>query len=105
MRDRLIRLLLVFASPLAAAFELPAKSTQCLVGIADTWNSSSATLRLYQKSGDRWIPDGEAWKAHLGKNGLAWGLGIHASPPGATLKRESDQRSPAGVFTIGGVWG
>ena len=105
MRACLIRLLLVLASPLAAAFELPANSTQCLVGIANTWNSSSAELRLYQKSAGRWVPVGEAWKARLGKNGLAWGRGIHASPPGATLKQEHDWRSPAGVFTIGGVWG
>jgi len=105
MRDCLIRLLLFLATPLAAAFELPADSTQCLVGIADTWDSSAATLRLYQKSGGRWVAVGEAWKARLGKNGLAWGRGIHSCPPGATLKQEHDVRSPAGVFTIGGVWG
>ena len=105
MKSYLIRLLLVLASPLAAAFELPANSTQCLVGIAENWNSSSASLRLYQKIDGRWVPDGPAWKARLGRDGLAWGLGIHVSPPGATLKQEHDWRSPAGVFTIGGVWG
>lgn len=105
MRAHLIRLLCILVSPLAAAFELPADSTQCLVGVADTWDSSAATLRFYQKSGGRWVPEGEAWKARLGKNGLAWGRGIHDSPPGAALKQEHDWRSPAGVFTIGGVWG
>jgi len=105
MRAHLIRLLLVLASPWAAAFELPADSTQCLVGIAETWDSSAATLRFYQKSDGRWVPVGEAWKARLGKNGLAWGRGIHASPPEVALKQEHDLRSPAGVFTIGGVWG
>ena len=93
------------ASISAAAFELPADTTQCLVGIADTWDSSSASLRLYRKTNGRWVPDGEAWKGRLGKNGLVWGRGIHSSPPGATLKQERDQRSPAGVFTIGGAWG
>ena len=105
MKDCLIRLLLVLAAPLAAAFELPGNSTQCLVGVADTWDSSSASLRFYQKSDGRWVAVGEAWKARLGKNGLAWGRGIHSSPPGAALKQEHDLRSPAGVFTIGGVWG
>lgn len=99
-------LALVLAAPLlATAFELPAGSTQCLVGIADTWNSSSASLRIYQKSGGRWAPAGEAWPCRLGKSGLVWGLGIHPAPAGAPLKQESDQRSPAGVFTLGGAWG
>ncbi len=89
----------------ARAFELPAASSQCLVGIADTWDSSTATLRLYQKSGGQWKPAGEPWQARLGKNGLVWGLGMHPLPPGAVIKKEGDMRSPAGVFTIGGVWG
>ena len=89
----------------AQAFELPAASTQCLIGIANDWNSSAATLQLYQKSAGRWMPDGAAWPCRLGKNGLIWGRGIHPTPRGAATKQESDQRSPAGVFTIGGVWG
>ena len=89
----------------ARAFELPASSTQCLVGIAENWHSSSATLRLYQKSGGRWTPDGDAWTSRLGKSGLVWGAGIHPVPPGATTKKEGDMRSPSGVFAIGGVWG
>ena len=98
--------LLVFATLLPVrAFELPASSTQCLVGIAEDWNTSSATLRLYQKSGGQWKPDGAPWKSRLGKNGLIWGLGLHPLPPGAPAKKEGDMRSPAGVFTLGGVWG
>jgi L,D-peptidoglycan transpeptidase YkuD (ErfK/YbiS/YcfS/YnhG family) len=89
----------------ASAFELPTASTQCLVGIAENWNSSSATLRLYQKSGGPWVPDGAAWPCRLGKSGLVWGLGINPAPGDATTKQEGDLRSPAGVFTIGGVWG
>lgn len=98
--------LLIFAALLpVGAFELPASSTQCLVGIADDWNASSATLRFYQKSGSQWKPDGAPWKSRLGKNGLIWGLGLHPLPPGAPAKKEGDMRSPAGVFTLGGVWG
>ena len=89
----------------ANAFELPAASTQCLVGIADQWDSSSATLQLYRKSGGKWQPDGDAWKARLGKSGLIWGSGIQPVPTGAATKKEGDWRSPAGVFTLGGVWG
>lgn len=89
----------------AAAFEIPAKSTQCIVGTADGWNSSHVTLRLYQKQRGQWIPTGPAWTGRLGKNGLSWGKGIHPLPDNATTKREGDNRSPAGVFALGGAWG
>ncbi len=89
----------------APAFELPAASQQCLVGITDGWDSTSATLRLYQKSGTSWKPVAGPWKTRLGKMGLAWGIGLHPVPRGASTKREGDWKSPAGVFSIGGVWG
>ncbi|MBK1882588.1 hypothetical protein JIN85_09185 [Luteolibacter pohnpeiensis] len=90
---------------LACGFELPKSSTQCVLGIADDWDSSQVTLRLYQKSGGSWKATGESWKARLGKKGLVWGLGLHPNPSGATVKKEGDGRSPAGVFAIGGAWG
>lgn len=49
---------------------------------------------------------GNAWKGRLGRNGLAWGYGIH--PPvrsSAPLKKEGDGRAPAGIFKIGGAYG
>jgi len=97
-----ISLLAAFTS---SAFELPAASSQCLVGIADNWNSSNVTLTLYEKKGGKWQASGAAWQGRLGKSGLVWGRGLSPSPAGATLKKESDMRSPAGVFSIGGVWG
>lgn len=87
----------------AQAFELPAASTQCLVGIANDWNSSTATLQLYQKAGGRWLAQGAPWQSRLGKSGLVWGAGLQAAP--ANAKQEGDWRSPAGVFAIGAAWG
>jgi L,D-peptidoglycan transpeptidase YkuD (ErfK/YbiS/YcfS/YnhG family) len=60
---------------------------------------------LFEKSGKQWQPQGTAWKARLGKLGLVWGRGIHPLPKGASIKKEGDMRSPAGVFRIGGAWG
>jgi len=100
-----ILLLSLFAILPAAAFELPANSTQCLVGTAESWDNSTVTLCLYQKQGDTWKPRSAPWKARLGKSGLVWGKGIHPVPAGAVTKREGDNRSPAGVFAIGGAWG
>lgn len=104
MMFRMFLFLLVLLLP-AAAFELPASSSQCLVGVADDWNSSTATLRFYQKVGGAWRAEGAPWQARLGKSGLVWGAGLHPVPAGAATKKEGDWRSPAGVFTLGGVWG
>jgi L,D-peptidoglycan transpeptidase YkuD (ErfK/YbiS/YcfS/YnhG family) len=93
----------LFMVAAAAAFELPASSGQCVVGIAEDWNSSTATLRFYQKKDGRWVPQGDSWQARLGKSGLVWGLGLHPLPKGSTVKKEGDQRAPAGVFPIGGA--
>ena len=67
------------------AFELPATSTQCVVGTADNWNSSTVTLRLYQKSNEGWVAEGPAWQGRLGKSGLVWGRGLHPVPDSAPL--------------------
>ncbi|MBC8126839.1 MAG: hypothetical protein H8M99_06815 [Gloeobacteraceae cyanobacterium ES-bin-144] len=106
-KRRMFRWFVLFFASLVSvcAFELPASSSQCLVGIADTWNSSSATLQFYQKSSGQWKPEGPAWRARLGKSGLIWGSGISPVPSGAITKKEGDMRSPAGVFNLGGVWG
>lgn len=102
---RLTVLLLSALSLTVRAFELPASSTQCIVGIADTWDSSHATLQFHTKSKGTWQPIGPGIPARLGKSGLAWGIGLHPSPNKATLKQEGDWRAPAGIFTLGGVWG
>lgn len=95
-----------FLGALAAfGFELPAGSSQCVVGVSEGWNSSYVTLSYFEKKGGLWQQVGDEWKGRLGSAGLAWGRGIHPNPPGARLKKEGDGRSPAGVFDIGGVWG
>jgi len=88
-----------------AAFQLPSSSSQCLVGIADHWDSSHVRLTLYEKKAGKWTPVAASWEGRLGKKGLIWGRGIHPNPAGASIKREGDLRSPAGVFTLGGAWG
>ncbi len=95
-----------FLSPAAFAFSLPASSQQLVVGQAASWNSSYVELTFYERSGSgSWKKVGKSWKGRLGRNGLAWGRGIHPVPGGATMKREGDGRAPAGVFHLGGAWG
>jgi len=95
-------LFLLLALPLSALTE---KSQQAVVSISSGWNSSHASLYLYEKHRGQWKAVSGPHQVRLGKTGSAWGLGLHKTPAGAKLKREGDRRTPAGVFYIGGAWG
>lgn len=104
LRRALSGCLLLIAAPAVGAAGIPASSTQCVLGLAQDWNSSRATLRLYERRGKDWRPAAAQCQARLGRDGLAWGLGLHPDAATGMEKREGDWRSPAGVFAIGGVW-
>ncbi len=84
---------------------VPANCTQAIVGITDGWNSSHVTLSLLEKQRDgQWARVMGPFPGRLGRNGCVWGLGLHANSRKATIKKEGDWRSPAGVFALGGLW-
>jgi L,D-peptidoglycan transpeptidase YkuD (ErfK/YbiS/YcfS/YnhG family) len=80
---------------------------QLIVATADDWNTSRAQIALYERSNDGpWRAVGSPFKAAMGRRGMAWGIGVHGtSPKGASLKRERDGRSPAGVFELEQIYG
>jgi L,D-peptidoglycan transpeptidase YkuD (ErfK/YbiS/YcfS/YnhG family) len=93
------------ASP-AAGDEKPPH--QALVVTTMDWSSVDATLLLYERKNARsaWISTGERIPAVVGRNGLAWGRGIHTDlPAGGPQKREGDGKAPAGIFRIGPAFG
>ncbi|MGB2402730.1 MAG: L,D-transpeptidase family protein [Akkermansiaceae bacterium] len=99
-------LIFILCSVAWAKAQIPADCTQIILGTSPGWNSSHASLTLYEKRGDYWNITINTWRARLGKKGLAWGNGIH--PPQASsvlIKKEGDQRTPAGIFRIGGAYG
>jgi len=81
--------------------QVPANTQQLIIGIAPNKNSSHVTLSIFEKSSAGWRQKGDAWSGRLGRNGLAWGLGLHPTGLGGLQKKEGDGRSPAGLFKIG----
>ena len=87
------------------AWEIPKDCDQIIVGKAKNWNASYVTVTLYERTRSGWKALTAPTTGRLGKNGLAWGLGVHPYHKSPQLKKEGDGRAPAGVFRIGGAYG
>ena len=86
------------AGPLHGAGQL------VLVTTAD-WDADHGTLRRFERRDGAWHAVGEAVPVMVGRNGTAWGLGLHDAQPDGPVKREGDGRAPAGAFAIGTAFG
>ncbi|MEP6955587.1 MAG: L,D-transpeptidase family protein [Chthoniobacterales bacterium] len=80
-----------------------AHSQQLLLVTAGGWDNDHGTLTLWERApGGRWRRVAEEMPVMLGRNGLAWGIGLHAQRP---TKREGDGRAPAGLFELDRIYG
>ena len=81
---------------------------QCLVVLADDWHSYKGTMQCFERK-----DSDSPWRAHnsqipvsLGATGLAWGRGLISPKPSTEpIKREGDQKAPAGIFFLGEAFG
>jgi len=71
-----------------------------LVSVTDDWNSNKATLYLFDKTNDGWKKHRLEFSVSIGRNGLAWGEGVYPAQNGEYIKKEGDNRSPAGMFEL-----
>ncbi len=87
-------------------------SRQLVVVIVDDWTSTRGVLRRYDRAPDgSWRGVGDSVLVVIGRNGLAWGRGIH--PPfnngspinNGRVKLEGDGCAPAGAFRFGTAFG
>jgi L,D-peptidoglycan transpeptidase YkuD (ErfK/YbiS/YcfS/YnhG family) len=82
-------------------------TSQLLLVISKGGDCSEGQLYCFERNKESWDLIREAVDVSLGKNGMGWGNGLHKeSPPEhISLKMEGDLRSPAGVFSLGTVFG
>ena len=85
-----------------------AQARQLVVVVAPDWNAPGGRLHRFERdaAGVAWR-EVAAFEVSLGRNGSAWGEGLHAAADAQAgpLKREGDGRSPAGIFRIGPAFG
>lgn len=87
------------------SFSIPTGCQQLVLTLTDDWNLSNGVLQRFERSNDEWHPVGQPWPVRLGKNGLAWGRGLHPADLDGLVKKEGDGRAPCGVFAIGEAYG
>ena len=86
---------------------IPENSQQIILLIAENPDTSFAFIQRYEKSTDPlWKAIGDKIPVSFGRNGLAWGQGLHPQNiMTGLIKKEGDGKSPAGIFTLGKVMG
>jgi L,D-peptidoglycan transpeptidase YkuD (ErfK/YbiS/YcfS/YnhG family) len=82
-----------------------ADAGQLVLVVTPDWGATAGTLRYYERDGDGWRQAGGGYEVTVGRNGTAWGVGLHAPRTDGPVKREGDGKAPAGVFAIGTAFG
>jgi len=96
---------LVSIALFAGSGVVPARDiSQLILSIAPTWDSGRGHLQLFEKIGKTWHPASPVIPVLYGKNGLAWGCGVHPLGLHGTVKREGDKKTPAGIFKVGKIY-
>lgn len=78
---------------------------QLVLVITDDWSSSTGRMQAFEHFKSGWQAVGDIRSVSIGKNGSAWGLGLHQPQSDGPQKREGDGKAPAGVFAIGNAFG
>ncbi|MDF1881966.1 hypothetical protein JHD50_11770 [Sulfurimonas sp. MAG313] len=89
-------------APLFADITIPNTTKQLLVVHTVDFNRSKAIMQAYEYKSTQWMKVFEPISVNLGKNGLAWGRGKLSlqKHKGSVLKKEGDNKAPAGLFSL-----
>jgi L,D-peptidoglycan transpeptidase YkuD (ErfK/YbiS/YcfS/YnhG family) len=75
-----------------------------LVRVTD-WQTNTGKLQRFERVDGVWQALAEPFAVSIGKNGSAWGLGVHPAQAVGPQKVEGDGKAPAGIFSIGTSFG
>jgi L,D-peptidoglycan transpeptidase YkuD (ErfK/YbiS/YcfS/YnhG family) len=80
---------------------------QMIVVVSSDWDAKEGILyRFVRNSLDRWELVSSSIAVTLGENGMAWGRGLlDLSGEKGVHKKEGDNKSPAGLFSLGPTFG
>jgi L,D-peptidoglycan transpeptidase YkuD (ErfK/YbiS/YcfS/YnhG family) len=79
---------------------------QLVVVVTPDWNADHGTLRTFDRdAGGAWRAAGLEAPVMVGREGIAWGAGLHPAGGEGPVKREGDGRAPAGIFALGAAFG
>jgi L,D-peptidoglycan transpeptidase YkuD (ErfK/YbiS/YcfS/YnhG family) len=91
---------------LTAAWATDLKTQQIVVVITPNETATQGVMRLYEWRTDKWAAVSSFTKVKVGRNGLAWGKGLHAQNLNeGVLKKEGDGKAPQGIFRLTQVFG
>ncbi len=97
------------SAPVHDGFIVPTLGSRQMVLVTTSgWDASSGTVRTFERGSDddTWLEVHEPMGMTLGSKGLGWGTGLHGAAIGdGPVKKEGDNRSPAGVFTLDMLYG
>ena len=89
----------------AAAPQAWRDARQLVLVVTDGWDATTGTLQRFELRDGRWQAASTPSPISVGRNGAAWGVGLHPAQSGGPQKQEGDGRAPAGVFTLGEAFG
>jgi len=105
-RHLLGSLLITMAPAAIAAPATPLDDAQQLIVVtANGWDATSGHLQAFERTDGGWKAHDAGFDVALGRNGSAWGIGLHPAQDAGPHKQEGDGRSPAGIFAIGPAFG
>ena len=88
---------------------IPQNCQQAILVVTESDTSNRGVMHYFERksSADNWERLPEEVAVSIGRNGLAWGRGLHTTdaPDSFPIKKEGDGKSPAGVFYLNTVFG
>jgi L,D-peptidoglycan transpeptidase YkuD (ErfK/YbiS/YcfS/YnhG family) len=81
-------------------------SDQCIVVVTDSWSAPRGVLRTFKRESDsKWRRRDAPTPILVGRAGVAWGRGAMSAALPGPVKREGDNKAPAGIFRLGTAFG